>query len=386
MSLVLDVAIGITFLYLLLALIVTTVQELIAAWLGLRAKNLYDAIAGMLQAPAAAKDRAVATAPKLPNDRSPTLLEELYLHPLVKNLRDAKFLSPDKLRLPSYVPSKTFAIALLDVLRGRSTLSRELGAPKLLAGARETVSRMQGHDDLKRALELVFEEAEAKATRVDEEIALVTAGIETWFNDRMSRASGWYKRKAQLIGLGLAFAVTSVSNADSIHVVSELWKNGALRDTVAAAAQAYYDHEQGRAKAVASASVTEPPGPGSAAATASASAPAPAASTAAGTVAPEPATSAAGSASNAAGDVQTAAKNVAAAIDEVGISSLPIGWHESDPQDFDAWFWRVVGWLITTLAVSLGAGFWFDALGNALGLRKTGPRVSAATGRTEDQD
>jgi hypothetical protein len=49
MSIVVDVAIGVVFLYLLLALLVTTVQEFLASVLRMRSTNLYNAIEGMLK-------------------------------------------------------------------------------------------------------------------------------------------------------------------------------------------------------------------------------------------------------------------------------------------------------------------------------------------------
>jgi hypothetical protein len=337
MTIVLDVAIGITFLYLLLALIVTTVQELLASALGLRAQNLYAALEGMLKG---TSPGAGATGP------GSTLITEVYSHPLIKNLRGKKLLAPNELSLPSYIPSKTFALALLDVLRRRSSLSEELGATKLLNGARETLGAIEGHDDLKRSLELVFEQAETKATRLDEEVELVTSGIETWFNDRMSRASGWYTRKAQLLALVLGLAVTAVTNADSIRVVDALWHNGALREAAASTAQSFYDRSQASAGSQNSGSAQPP-------------------------AAARPATAAAGTSDP---------------LRELNASKLPIGWEGLDFTDAKLWPLRLLGWLITTLAVSLGAGFWFDALGDALGLRKTGPKVSAATGRVEDDD
>ena len=47
------------------------------------------------------------------------------------------------------------------------------------------------------------------------------------------------------------------------------------------------------------------------------------------------------------------------------------------------WVLAFAGWLITALAVSLGAGFWFDVLGKALQLRGTGAKVSTTTGTVE---
>ena len=341
MTIVLDVAIGITFLYLLLALIVTTIQELIASALRLRAQHLYRAIEGMLKG-----DEHVRGSDQTPAGEGGTLLTELYAHPLIKNLRGKRLLSPSELALPSYIPSKTFALALLDVLRRRSSLARELGATKLLKGARESVAAIAGHADLKHALELIFEQAEAKAMRLDQEVELVTSGIETWFNDRMSRASGWYARKAQLFSLVLGLAVTAITNADSTRVVSALWHNGALREAAASTAQAFYDRSEARAAASATTPESEVP---------------------------------------AGVNRAPAAKPAGAdALQALNLSKLPVGWEGLKFADPKPWPLRLLGWLITTLAVSLGAGFWFDALGGALGLRKTGPKVSAVTGRVEN--
>jgi hypothetical protein len=343
MTIVLDVAIGVTFLYLLLALIVTTVQELVASALRLRAQNLYQALEGMLKGEAQVRARD-----KTPAVDASTLLAEVYAHPLIKNLRGKRLFSPSELALPSYIPSKTFALALLDVLRRRSSLAGELGATKLLKGAREAVAAIADHADLKHALELIFEQAEVKATRLDEEVELVTSGIETWFNDRMSRASGWYARKAQLLSLVLGLAVTAITNADSTRVVSALWHNGALREAVASSAQVFYDRSGARPAGSATLPESEPP---------------------------------------AALDRATVSKPSGAdALQALNLSKLPVGWEGLEFTDPKPWPLRLLGWIITTLAVSLGAGFWFDALGGALGLRKTGPKVSAATGRVEDDD
>jgi len=52
--------------------------------------------------------------------------------------------------------------------------------------------------------------------------------------------------------------------------------------------------------------------------------------------------------------------------------NLPLGWN-SLPDTAMGWLQRVVGLLITALAVSLGAPFWFDILKNFTNPRSTGP-------------
>lgn len=287
-----DVAIGLVFLYLLLALLVTTLQELVASILEWRAKNLYAAIEDMLK-----------------NGEESELVKKLYEHTLIKNL-----IQRNRDKLPSYMPSKTFAMALLDVLQEKTTVSAALGADKALAGAKELVSKLpKEFKDLKRTLNLLIGDAERYEQDLDKQAAKFSEGIEAWFNDRMARASGWYKRKAQFISLGLAVAVSGLCNASSLDVAAALWKDASLRAAVVSSAQAAHDQ--------ASASLLS--------------------------------------------------------------SHLPIGWAGGFAQGWDGWL-TPVGWLITALAVSLGATFWFDALGRLLQLRSTGTRVSSVNGKAHD--
>jgi len=52
---------------------------------------------------------------------------------------------------------------------------------------------------------------------------------------------------------------------------------------------------------------------------------------------------------------------------------LGLGWYESTaPQTKYEWFLKIMGWLITALAVSLGAPFWFDLLKKIMSIRNSG--------------
>jgi hypothetical protein len=66
--------------------------------------------------------------------------------------------------------------------------------------------------------------------------------------------------------------------------------------------------------------------------------------------------------------------------------SLPIGWLRSGGDKYREWpgsnyfgyggwvyqlYWHWLGWLITALAVSLGAPFWFDMLNKLIVVRST---------------
>ncbi len=71
------------------------------------------------------------------------------------------------------------------------------------------------------------------------------------------------------------------------------------------------------------------------------------------------------------------------------LGTLPIGWSDRaagpplSPLSATGWVWgsRVVGWLLTALAVSLGAPFWFDLLNKLVNIRHgmSKPEVAKAT-------
>jgi hypothetical protein len=103
-----EVAIGLSFVFLLLSLLVSSVCEMLAGLFGWRAQYLWAGIETLL--------------------RSPDARARVYDHPLIKGLAPlpavarpvSGFLA--KIGLvrghgPSYIPSRTFALALLDVIR-----------------------------------------------------------------------------------------------------------------------------------------------------------------------------------------------------------------------------------------------------------------------------
>jgi hypothetical protein len=68
--------------------------------------------------------------------------------------------------------------------------------------------------------------------------------------------------------------------------------------------------------------------------------------------------------------VASALGNVASGLATISGLSLPIGWGNGVRPG--TWYVALVGWLLTAIAVSLGAPFWFDLLGRVAQLRVTG--------------
>jgi len=75
---------------------------------------------------------------------------------------------------------------------------------------------------------------------------------------------------------------------------------------------------------------------------------------------------------SAAASSATADQGFDAAIDAISSFDLPLGWSDW-PMDAYGWGTKIVGLILTTLAVCLGAPFWFDLLNRITNLRAAGP-------------
>jgi hypothetical protein len=98
-SSVLEVAIGIVFIYLALSMACTILNEGIATLINQRGKHLFAGIKNLLNDPAFTG-----------------LAQQVYSHGLVDGISQDAADPNTPTRSPSYMPSKTFALALLDVL------------------------------------------------------------------------------------------------------------------------------------------------------------------------------------------------------------------------------------------------------------------------------
>jgi hypothetical protein len=311
---VLEVAIGLALVYLLLSLACTVINEWIAGLVGLRASNLEAGIRNLFKEGRLMEGKLLADA--------------VYEHGLVQSLYRQDWL--DKLLhrpgRPSYIPARVFATALLDILvpaDANGSKSKDLVALRSVVGklpaskARESLLALLG--------------------QVQGDISNARAMVEAWYDDAMDRVAGWYKRKCQIIVACLAVAVACISNTDSILVARTLWGNPALRASTVAAAQAY---------------VGASPEPPRAGAQGLASSP----------------------------SVQEQVTRVREINDRLQDLQLPLGWPGGEengehsrqfPSDGFHIFFRLLGWFVTAVALSLGAPFWFDLLNKFMVVRST---------------
>lgn len=307
-SIVLEIFLGLALLFMTLSLVVTTAQELIAGLFGMRAGNLILALRNLLDKDSLDKD-------------SGSLSSEIMDHPVIRQLfrgNPRSFLSGMYGKGPSYLPSHDFAAALLDTLRKRKTPEAAPISMEDLFGKAPEIVREMPDGPLKSTLTLLVGNLNDAERSLHRRATTAEKRLSQWYDEAMDRASGWYKRRAQALGLFLAAGLTIAVDADALTFMRQLWSDAALREALADAA-------------------------------------------ASAAALPEGASS----------------TGVSATLDKLGL--FPLGWEQDE--SFAARFETpatavrsIAGWAITTLAVSLGAVFWFDLTKKALNLRASGPK------------
>jgi hypothetical protein len=245
----LDVAIGLAFLFFLLSTVCSAVNEGIANVLGWRAKTLEDAIRNLLDDPEVKRgwrewigrvDKAGLKEPdavaseakgvRVPADLTSAIFEHWRIQALVRDPRSAR----RRRRRPSYLPPRAFSLAVAETLAAGAPDRPE--GPSLWqqtdAQIFERAQRVLG--SLPRGQ--VRSALQKAATNAKGTLEGFRTQLETGFDDAMERASGWYKRKVQLVLLVLAAGIALGLNVDSLRVGTRLWNDDAVRSAVVAKA------------------------------------------------------------------------------------------------------------------------------------------------------
>jgi hypothetical protein len=203
---IVEVVIGLAFLFFLLSVIASAVNEAIAGWMKLRAKTLEEGIKNLL------------TGSTHPSEEGQELVDELYTNTLVNGYGKDK-------NKPSYLSSRSFRNALLEITGLLEATSRTSDDPLQTEAIRNEVQGKLDaipNEDLKRALTTIWLSAYRDATEF-------RAGVERWFDRGMERVSGWYKRRAQIFLFVIGFVLTVLLNASALTAADRLWKDDGLR-------------------------------------------------------------------------------------------------------------------------------------------------------------
>lgn len=331
---VLDVAIGLVLVFLLLSLFATAVREGLESVFKTRAVFLEAGIRELLD------DR-------LGNG----LARDFYEHPLIFALYRGDYTpGPESQRaiqaqahgatndekkprervtggdLPTYIPSALFSTALVDLMvrgpatgKGDDASTRTITIDTLRAGIELIPSAR-----VRRALVIALDDAKG-------DLEVARHNIEGWFDASMQRVSGWYKRRTHYWLLLIGALTTLALNVNTIAIAQHLARSKAARELVV-----------GRAESIVADRLT------------------------AGAVAGEGAPPS---------SIDEAKATLAARLAALQSLDLPIGWEHLQPRGNARVTWfleQLVGLLLTTLAITLGAPFWFDALNRVMQIKTTG--------------
>jgi hypothetical protein len=256
-SFIIDVAIGLIFVYLLLSLMCSAANEIIELWLKKRAIDLERGLREML-------------APGTPSGVA-DIVQKLYDHALINNLFDATYQNSRiasplryvlRTHLPSYIPARSFALALMDLVARPAAAGGASGAtgatpptpnfdleldqppapPPPPGDANNPLTPLRQGILTSPLLDAVPEVRQGLIALVDaagNDVAKARENIETWFNSTMDHVSSWYKRRTQVVILILGLFLTIAMNVDSLTITKRLSTDKALRESLVAASIEY---------------------------------------------------------------------------------------------------------------------------------------------------
>ena len=398
---IIDVAIGLAFIFGVTAAVSSVFTELIARFLGLRGAYLlgglrelldgptgetvlsaathnYQELKGLVEgaatdaadgaattAPATAKTEATTTPnatskedanPEEPATRSATgaLLgspilrsqgmvgdissRDLVLQPgkgsrppRVTGGAGKRLLLRDRRSLPSYISAKSIADAIIDLLVPNS--AGDTTMTKIDAGIKNLPPWM---GSLKTSLQ-------ALANSAGQDIGLFRTSVENWYDDHMARVSGWYKRHVAKITIVIGAILVLLLNINTITIGRTLYGNSVVRTAVSTVA-AKTTSCQGKT----------------------------------------PQDCLAGLQSQVSAAAQAGLPIGWGTVADCAAVKSPCNWWQArgitSTTGNSAWqiLLVLIGFLITIIALTPGARFWFDLLGKLGSLRSTGPKPASS--------
>jgi murein DD-endopeptidase MepM/ murein hydrolase activator NlpD len=237
-STVLEVAIGMVFVFLLTSLVCSGISDRIADGFSWRARDLENGIRDLL----------------LNGDQD--LVNKLYNNPLIQSLSTIKvdkvpmspqkkaalqakpiLTEPDPNCLPINIPARTFVLAMFDAF-----------VPKDAASA-ISVTELRTAIQTKMPDSVVKSQLLALVTEADEKIESSRKNVEQWFNAAEAQMTKIYKENMWKVSFYIGIAVAVIFNIDAAAIASTLWRDPTLRSAVVAQATEYANKNQSPANA-----------------------------------------------------------------------------------------------------------------------------------------
>jgi hypothetical protein len=236
-------------------------------------------------------------------------------HPLLAGAEGRRWLISKQVRRPTWIEPEAFARAVLAAVREHQA-ALATSPPK---AHEELAKELASPEVLRQLNHLLAGDAEAN--------------LAAWFSAGMRGVGDEYRRWARMLNLAVAFALAALVNADTVRLVVEMPRQQAVQASVGRAAAQIV--ATGLQQSMLATDATAPQ------------------------------------------RAEAAATRLQAALQEAGKQPL-LGWFTADGEvDWaqvasvkDVAF-KLAGLVITALATSLGAPFWFDLLKRFVGARGT---------------
>lgn len=327
---IITTAIGLILVYLILSLMVSAIQESLASWFSMRGKYFGHAIDQMLT-------NQKTTEGALELDKS--ILEKFQSHPSYGDMvEDKNKQSAKHLAHPSYMSAATFSSILLHVLDGKDVDS-------LTA----TINSMADGKLKKFLLDCLAE--------AGNDLAKFRTRLEQWYDQVMSRVSGWYKCYTHKIIMVVGLLVAVYMNADTLSIYQKMSAVAAGSTQEQAIVGLAQDFVDGRYEAfnqqIADIRHTLD-------------------------TTSQLADTASYDSLLLRHNTQLLAQVDSLIVTTNGANSpLGLGWTKAEwatvKSNLPALLNKLIGMLLTTFAISLGAPFWFDMLKKIINIRNAGP-------------
>ncbi len=307
----LDVALGLSFIFFLFSVLVSTTSEMILSWSNARGKMLWKALAHML--------------PEGMRNDTLTPLNDFVQHPLMAAMHRNPPGDSSMKNFPSYLSNTQFSQVLMDILETKGT-----GAPGTETRWEQVRAGINKLDDgAAGPLQALSRDAERNLLPGQEPSSVFQFLARQWFDAMMDRSTGWYKRLTQVWNFGMGIALAIACNLNVIAITRALSTNDELRTAFVQKAEASVQAQN------------------------------------------EPGTKPGGEQSKgASAEFNEAVKEISDAGFPVGWSLTTTKAWKAHP--VGTFFESILGWLMAGAAAALGAQFWFDLMKRIINMRGTG--------------
>lgn len=210
----LDVALGLSFIFFLFSVLVSTTSEMILSWTNARGKMLWKALCHLL--------------PQSGHGREAQPLHDFVTHPLLAAMR--RQTRADECRgrnFPSYLSSTQFSQVLMDLLETKGSARQAETRWEIVQSGIHSLP-----DAARGSLLALSREAERHLLPGQEPMSVFQFLAGQWFDSMMERTTGWYKRMNQLWNFGVGLVLAVACNLNVIEMTRVLSKDEAVRSSL----------------------------------------------------------------------------------------------------------------------------------------------------------